>query len=142
MTEVRDPRGAEPLSVIVIDDEPDVAAYLAAVLERHGHRAETARNAAEGFDLVKRLRPDVACIDIVMPEETGIALLHRIRADPEIGDTPVIFITALKAELAALAGERVVEAMPQPDEYVEKPPNAQAFIAAVERAAASRQVRT
>jgi two-component system phosphate regulon response regulator PhoB len=141
MRETRAHSGAESLSVIVIDDEPDVAAYLAAVLERHGHRTETARNAAEGFELVKRLRPDVACIDIVMPEETGTALLRRIRADRDIGDTAVVFITALKPEMAPSNGGPPGETPSLPDEYIEKPPNADAFVAAVERAALSRRVK-
>jgi len=139
MTGHRDPSSSVPLSVIVIDDEPDVASYLAAVLERRGHVAHTAQTAKEGFDLIKQLRPDVACIDIVMPEETGAALLRRIRADVEIGNTPVVFITALKPEMAVPNFVPAGKVVPEPDEFVEKPPNAEAFAEAVERAALSRR---
>lgn len=134
--------GSSPLTVIVIDDEPDVATYLAAVLERHGHRAHTAGNASEGFDLLKRLRPDVACIDIVMPEESGVALLRRIRTDEELADTPIVFITALKPEMIDSHDELTGELVPYPDEFIEKPPDAEAFVKAVERAARSRRVTT
>jgi CheY-like chemotaxis protein len=138
-----DERAPASLSIIVIDDEPDVAAYLAAMLERRGHRVYTAKNAASGFDLVKKIQPDVACIDIVMPEETGAALLRRIRADEEIGTTPVIFISALKPDMAAPhtggGGDGV---LPEPDEFIEKPPDSDAFVAAVERAARSRRATT
>jgi CheY-like chemotaxis protein len=129
------------LTVVVVDDEPDVAVYLAAVLEKKGHTAHTAANAAEGFALVKSLHPDVACIDIVMPEETGVALFRRIRADGEVGDTPVVFITALKPEMATSRDGLNVEPIPKADEYVEKPPNSEAFVEAVERAAQSRRIR-
>jgi CheY-like chemotaxis protein len=129
------------LSVVIIDDEPDVAVYLAAVLERKGHTVHTAGNAAEGFALVKDLRPDVACIDIVMPEETGVALFRRIRADDDVGETPIVFITALKPEMATPHDGLHVEPIPEADEYVEKPPNSEAFVEAVERAAQSRRVR-
>lgn len=132
---------ARSLSVVIIDDEPDVAIYLAAVLEKKGHTAHTAGNAAEGFALVKSLRPDVACIDIVMPEETGVALFRRIRADEEVGDTPVVFITALNPEMAAPRDGLNVEPIPEAEEYVEKPPNSEAFVESVERAALSRRVR-
>jgi DNA-binding response OmpR family regulator len=127
------------LSVIVIDDEPDVAAYLAAVLEKRGHVAYTAQTAAEGFSIIKQVRPDVACIDVVMPEETGVALLKRIRADDDVADTPVVYITALKPEMTTSSGSAIDEPTPQPDAYLEKPPNADAFVAAVERAARSRR---
>jgi CheY-like chemotaxis protein len=132
---------SRPLSVVVVDDEPDVAVYLAAVLEKKGHTAHTAKNAAEGFALVKNLHPDVACIDIVMPEETGVALFRKIRADEEVGETPVVFITALKPEMAASQDGMNVGPIPKADEYVEKPPDSEAFVEAVERAARSRRGR-
>jgi CheY-like chemotaxis protein len=125
--------------VIVIDDEPDVADYLAAVLERRGHVAYTADSATEGFRIIKEVKPDVACIDIVMPEETGAALLRKIRADDEVGDLPVVFVTALKPEMAFPAGGSSAEPVLRPDVYLEKPPTAEDFLEAVERAARSRR---
>jgi two-component system phosphate regulon response regulator PhoB len=132
-------RSSPPLTVVVVDDEPDVAAYLAAVLEKQGHVARTARSAAEGYGLVTTLHPDVVCIDIVMPEETGVALVRKIRADEHLRTTPVVFITALKPEMAAPRGGLDIEPIPKVEEYIEKPPNAEAFVAAVERAAQSRR---
>ncbi|MGD9253058.1 MAG: response regulator [Holophagae bacterium] len=134
-------QGSRPLSVVVVDDEPDVALYLAAVLEKKGHEAHIAGSAAEGFALVKDLHPDVACLDIVMPEETGLALLRRIRADREVGETAVVFISALKPEMAGPQSGPDAETLLEPDEYVEKPPNSETFVAAVERAARSRRAR-
>jgi len=131
MADARYPPPDRPLSVLVIDDEPDVLAYLAAVLEQAGHHPLIAGNAGDGFALLKRERPDVACIDILMPEETGIALFRRIRSDPEIADTPVIFVTALRPELTAVTPAAGEEAMPEPDGYIEKPPDAEAFLATV-----------
>jgi two-component system alkaline phosphatase synthesis response regulator PhoP len=142
MAGARCPPPERPLSVVVVDDEPDVATYLAAVLERNGHVVYTAQTAADGFAIVKKLRPDVACIDIVMPEETGVALFQRIRADKEVGGTPVVFITALKPEMTAPQDGLTGEPIPEAEEYVEKPPNAESFVAAVERAARSRRRET
>jgi CheY-like chemotaxis protein len=132
-------RTPSPLSIVVVDDEPDVAAYLAAVLERRGHVTRTATSAAEGYSLVTELHPDVVCIDIVMPEETGVALVRRIRAHEEVSDTPVVFITALRPEMTAPRDGLNIEPLPQVEEYVEKPPDSEAFVAAVERAAQSRR---
>ena len=131
----RNPTAAPPLSVIVVDDEPDVLAYLAAVLEQAGHRPLVAGNASDGFALLKRELPDVACIDIVMPEETGIALYRRIRSDPQLAKLPVIFITALTPEMAAAGWSAADDGLTEPDGYIEKPPQAGAFLAAVTAAA-------
>jgi CheY-like chemotaxis protein len=135
MTDKAGAVASDALSVIVVDDEPDIAVYLAAVLERRGHTAMTASTAAEGFELAKRTRPDVVCVDIVMPEETGTALLRRIRADDDISDTPVVFITALKRDMICAAPETFGEPDVEPDGFIEKPPNADRFVEAVERAA-------
>jgi CheY-like chemotaxis protein len=140
MTERAGGRAPDALSVIVVDDEPDIAAYLAAVLERHGHTAVTAATAAEGFDLAKQIRPDVVCVDIVMPEETGTALLRRIRADRDIGGTTVVFITALKREMITFAPNANRAPAVEPDAFIEKPPNADRFVDAVERAARKARV--
>ena len=140
MTGQAGPPDVASLSVIVIDDEPDVAAYLAAVLERRGHRTTTASTAAEGFDLARKIRPDVVCVDIVMPEETGVALLRRIRADRDLGDTPVVFITALKHEMVTASHDGAGQPFVEPDAYIEKPPNADRFVDAVERAARKARV--
>ena len=140
MTERVSKPASDVLSVIVVDDEPDVAAYLAAVLERHGHTAVTASTASEGFDLAKQIRPDVVCVDIVMPEETGTALLRRIRADRDIGRTTVVFITALKREMISFAPTATGAPAAEPDAFIEKPPNADRFVDAVERAARKARV--
>jgi CheY-like chemotaxis protein len=134
MTEQAGRAASNGLSVIVVDDEPDVAAYLAAVLERHGHTAITASTAAEGFNLAKKTRPDVVCVDIVMPEETGATLLRRIRADHDIGGTAVVFITALKREMIPVTPCSNGEPSVEPNAFIEKPPNADRFVEAVERA--------
>jgi len=131
-----DPAGA--LVAVVVDDEPDVAAYLTAVLERAGHSAHSARTTSEALELVSSLHPDVVCIDVVMPEESGIALYRRIRSDPELADTPVVFISALKREMTPIGNGSQDEPLPEPEAYIEKPPDAEAFIATVVRAAASR----
>jgi CheY-like chemotaxis protein len=120
------------LDVVVIDDEPDVVAYLAAVLEQRGHRPHVASDAAAGFDLIVQLQPDVACVDVVMPEETGVSLLRRIRQDDRVSGVPVVFITALKPEPET--DDDQVRAY-EPDGFIEKPPDAAALIQTIEQVA-------
>lgn len=123
------------LDVVVIDDEPDVVAYLAAVLEQRGHRPHVASDAASGFDLIVRVQPDVACVDVVMPEETGVSLLRRLRQDERVAAVPVVFITALKPEVETEEDDSVSL---EPDGFIEKPPDAAAFLATIEKVARGR----
>ena len=63
-------------------------------------RVETARSAAEGFELFKRFRADVLVSDIGMPDEDGFSLIRRIRALPlaEGSRIPALALTAFARE--------------------------------------------
>jgi signal transduction histidine kinase/ActR/RegA family two-component response regulator len=86
--------------VLVVDDEPDARDMVAAVLLEVGAVVETARSAAEGFDALKRFRPDVLVSDIGMADEDGFSLMRRIRALPttEGGRIPSVALTAFARE--------------------------------------------
>jgi CheY-like chemotaxis protein len=82
--------------VLVVDDEPDARALLAALLGRRGARVVTASSAAEALPAVAALRPDVLVSDIGMGGEDGYELIRRVRALPagEGGRTPALALTA------------------------------------------------
>ena len=61
---------AEPVKkILVVDDEPDVLAYLGAVLRDNGFTVLTAANGKDGFDKAKSERPDLITLDITIPED-------------------------------------------------------------------------
>jgi PAS domain S-box-containing protein len=84
------------LRVLVVEDDADSRALIAAVLERGGAHVTAARSAAEGLELLRRLLPDALLADIGMPVEDGYELLRKVRALPpsEGGATPAAAITA------------------------------------------------
>jgi len=94
----RNPQSAilSGLRVLVVEDDEDARALLTTVLEGAGARVSTAPSAAAGFELLKRLRPDVLVADIGMPGEDGYGLLRRVRAlaPGEGGATPAAALTA------------------------------------------------
>lgn len=68
-------------SVVVIDDNPVSRIALTAILRQGHYRfAGEAANAEDGLALVGKIRPDIVCLDIVMPGRDGLDLLPRIRA--------------------------------------------------------------
>jgi CheY-like chemotaxis protein len=131
-------RSRRALKVLIIDDEPDVVTYLAAILEKGGHRAHVAPDGRKGFEVCKAVRPDVVCIDIMMPEETGLSLYRRIRSDDEVGDTPVIFVSALRPEAAHIDAAACNGGSSEREWYVEKPPDVEVFLDLVHKAARPR----
>lgn len=90
------PREVEGLRVLVVDDEPDARELLKTVLESCRVDVTTAASAAEGFEQLKSLRPDVVLSDIGMPGEDGLSFIRRVRALPreDGGRVPAVALTA------------------------------------------------
>ena len=78
----------KPLRVLVVEDDPDTADAVRAVLSRWGHEARTAGDAVTGLDLAARFRPDLALLDLSLPDVDGFEVARRIRELP--GTDPVL----------------------------------------------------
>jgi len=84
--------------IMIVEDEPDVLDYLQTVLSTHGFETVTCMSASESFDLAEKERPDLVCLDIMMPEETGISFYTRLKQNEELKDIPVIIVTGITLE--------------------------------------------
>jgi CheY-like chemotaxis protein len=82
------------LSILVIDDEFDVAELLAELLTARGHRVTTAINGLLAQGLLRDHDYDLVISDFMMPLVDGIELVQSMRADPRLADIPVIMISA------------------------------------------------
>jgi CheY-like chemotaxis protein len=84
--------------VLVIDDESSVLAYLETLLQDNGYDTVCAENGRVGFEKAKSEKPDLVCLDITMPEESGIRFYRNLKDDPELGSTPVVIVTAVTGD--------------------------------------------
>jgi CheY-like chemotaxis protein len=124
--------------VLVIDDEPDVVTYLVTVLRDNGYEVTSAENGRTGFEQARRDRPDLVCLDITMPEESGIRFYRNLRDDPDLAHTPVIIVTAV----TGLGGDAepfrhflsTRRQVPPPEAFLSKPIDRHEFLATVARA--------
>jgi two-component system CheB/CheR fusion protein len=73
--------GARVRSVVVVEDQPDSRLMLQLLLESHGIEVFTAANGLEGAELIERVRPEVALVDLGLPVMSGFDLARRIRGD-------------------------------------------------------------
>jgi DNA-binding NarL/FixJ family response regulator len=95
---VADVTGADPIRVLLVDDDPLVRVALSMVLGA-GPDIEVVGEAADGADGVRaarRLKPDVVLMDIRMPGLDGLAATERLRADP--GGPAIIVLTSFDAD--------------------------------------------
>jgi len=85
--------------ILVVDDEPSVTRNLKLNLESSGDYDVFAENhAGNALAAARIFRPDLILLDVMMPGMDGGDVAARLRADPLLRDTPVIFLTALVFE--------------------------------------------
>jgi CheY-like chemotaxis protein len=84
--------------ILVIDDERSVLAYLETLLQDNGYDTVVAENGRIGFEKAKSEKPDLVCLDINMPEESGIRFYRNLKEDPELAPMPVVIVTAVTGD--------------------------------------------
>jgi PAS domain S-box-containing protein len=91
--------------ILIIDDRPANRQFLTTLLGYQHRELHEASDGAEGLRVAREQRPDLIISDVLMPTMDGYEFVLQLRADPEIGSTPVIFSTAhyLSRESKALA---------------------------------------
>ena len=113
---------------ILIADDAAMFRELGALFLARSGRVITANNGFESLDMIRRHRPHVVVADLDMPSMDGEELCRRIKADPELRDTPVILVTG-----SELADERARAVRAGADDVIDKPISRIALIQAVNR---------
>jgi threonine synthase len=108
-------------SVAIIEDEPDAARLLRRIIQaRANYQIFEASNGRNGLELIRRERPDLVLLDLMMPEMDGFTVLSKMKEADETADIPVIVITA--KELTAHERRRLsghVESLLQKGSYMD-----------------------
>ncbi len=122
-------------NVLVVDDDPDVRTFNIAVLEENGYQALVATNGEEGMDVVRKKKPDLLILDVLMPRESGIRLYREIKTDKALKHIPVIILSGI-AEKSFLRSQKALTefggaAVPEPEGYLEKPVEADVLAAKI-----------
>ena len=122
-----------PTTILVADDEKNILELCRLYLVKEGFTVETAIDGQEVLDKVRRSRPDLVVLDIMMPRIDGLEVCRRLRKDTSI---PIIMLTARGDDVDKVVGLELGA-----DDYVTKPFNPRELVArvkAVLRRATSR----
>ncbi|HKC25007.1 MAG TPA: response regulator [Thermoanaerobaculia bacterium] len=107
-------------SVLIVEDERDVRDTLAEVISAEGHEVVLANNGRAALDaLVGGLRPSVILIDLIMPVMDGWQLCDELSRDRELGDIPVILMSASAGPLSPPAPPRLVRFFRKPFTFLQ-----------------------
>jgi DNA-binding response OmpR family regulator len=109
--------------ILVVDDDRDVAQSIELSLRRRGFRVTLAHSGVEALKTLRRYRPDIVILDILMPGMSGLEVCRHLRTDPNTSDLPIIFLTARGQEQDRIEGLRAGA-----DDYLGKPFNLEELI--------------
>ena len=81
-------------AIVVADDEPNILISLEFLLQRAGYEVTLARDGDEALAAIRRVRPRLVLLDVMMPGKTGFEVCQALRADEAIAGTRVLMLTA------------------------------------------------
>jgi two-component system sensor histidine kinase/response regulator len=124
----------ESVRILIVDNDRDTTHLVKVLLERTGHyRVLEENDATNAHQSALNFRPDLILLDIVMPETDGGEVAARIEADPELKNTPIIFLTGLVTRAEANSGLNI-----QGHSFLAKPVSIPELIKAIEEHLSAR----
>ncbi len=102
--------------ILIVDDEPDLAATLAFNLESQGYTTTVAGTGGAALEQARQRRPDLMLLDVMLPDISGLEVCRRLRHDSALSAVPVLMLTARGEEIDRVLGLEVGA-----DDYLVKP---------------------
>src|SRR5215469_14959728 len=90
--------------IVLIEDDQDLYSLVQYNLEKEGFAVAGSQTGKGALDLCRRERPDLIILDIMLPDSDGLEICKQIRANAELANTPVIFLTARASETDRIVG--------------------------------------
>jgi len=113
-------------TILVVEDEPDIADLVKYHLEKAGLPARTVADGKHALELIVREPPDLVVLDLMLPGMDGLEVCRRLRGNPATRGIPVIMLTAKTEEV-----DRIVGFEMGTDDYVSKPFSPRELVARV-----------
>ena len=118
--------------ILIADDEPNILLSIEYLMKREGYEVHVARDGQQALEVLRRERPRLILLDVMMPLKTGFEVCQELRADDALKDTLVLMLTA-KGRDTDLAKGLGVGA----DAYMTKPFSTKALVQKVKELLAS-----
>jgi two-component system alkaline phosphatase synthesis response regulator PhoP len=112
--------------ILVVDDDPDIVRLVRAYLEKAGFQVLTAHNGETALHILRRDRPVLLVLDLMLPDRDGWDITRLVRADPSLAHLPVIMLTARVDDTDKIIGLELGA-----DDYITKPFNPREVVARV-----------
>jgi len=115
------------ITILLVDDEPDILEFLGYNLEREGYKVLKAKNGKKALNLAQHHKPQLVILDVMMPVMDGMETCLKIRKIPELDDTLITFLTARGEDYSQIMGFESGA-----DDYITKPIKPKLFISRIQ----------
>lgn len=121
--------------VLIVDDEMDMRIFLSTLVKICGYEPVLANSGKAGIRKAMEIKPDLLILDVMMPGEGGVIMYYNLKLDESLKDIPVIMLSAVAKRAfyhyLRMLAIRLGESIPYPEEYIEKPPDAEGLVALI-----------
>jgi len=116
--------------ILVIDDEVDLVDLVKMRLEANNYYVMPLYTSTRSIEIVKREKPDLILLDVMMPDKDGYAVCRELKADKDTKDIPVVLFTAKDQQKNAVKKDYQTSGA---DDYIIKPFEASELLAKIEK---------
>jgi DNA-binding response OmpR family regulator len=115
--------------VVCVEDEPEMIDLVRLILGRKGFNVIGANGGIEGLETVRREKPDLVLLDLMMPDMDGWEVYQQMKADDALREIPVVVVTAKAQSIDKVLGLHIAKV----DDYITKPFGPQELLESVEK---------
>lgn len=113
--------------IVVVEDEPDIFEIMEYNLKREGYEVQGCLDGAEGMEMVRRERPDLVLLDLMLPGMSGLDICRALKTEELTRNIPIVIVTAKNTESDVVLGLGLGA-----DDYIAKPFSPRELIARVQ----------
>lgn len=129
--------------ILVVGDELDMRTFVCTLLGTCGYRSLVASDGEEGIQKARELRPELIILDVMLPKEGGIQMYRELKTDDDLKQIPVIMLSAISKKTffhsQNILNSYMGQNLPEPEAYIEKPPESEELIQVAESLLAGRR---
>ncbi len=119
--------------VLIVDDDPDLVETVSMMLESKGYEVGKAYDGIEGEEAIKKRRPDVLILDVMMPRKNGYQLCKELKSNKWTQEIPIILLTAVGEAVPTTSYSHAEGMAVEAEDFIPKPVDAATLVEAVER---------
>lgn len=118
--------------ILIVDDDPDLVEAVTMILRSKKFEVVAAYNGKEGIEKVKRERPDLVVLDVMMPEKDGYSVCKELKSDPQWSHIPILLLTAVASHVPTTRFTQQMGMETEADDYIDKPVEPEVLVKRIE----------